>query len=204
MTHVSFHHSANHIGYFEFRLCPNNNIHKAATQQCLDQYVLPRADGRGTKTTVIYKEGVQEFIDVKLRLPAGLTCEQCVFQWLYNTGELFELTHLPLDKIADNFKCIFLNGNDKIPIQISLKHVPRSPIDNNPALVRTGNKPLHEPMFSQFTDAYMQHYGRWVHWTRQHGLRVFNCIFFSENRWKSRWNLSSMVQLTICNYWFKW
>ena len=32
--------------------------------------------------------------------------------------------------LADNiFKCIFLNENDRIPIQISLKFVPRSPID---------------------------------------------------------------------------
>ena len=31
--------------------------------------------------------------------------------------------------LADvNFKCIFLNQNDKIPIQISLKFVPRIPI----------------------------------------------------------------------------
>ena len=48
------------------------------------------------------------------------------------------LTHLPLDKMAatladDNFTCIFLNENDQIPIQISFKFVPRSPIDNKPA-----------------------------------------------------------------------
>ena len=35
----------------------------------------------------------------------------------------------------DIFKCIFLNENDRISIQISLKFVPRSPIDNKPALV---------------------------------------------------------------------
>ena len=78
------------------------------------------------------------------------------------------LTHLPLDKIAANladdiFKCIILNENDRISIQISLKFVPRSPIDYKPALVqvmawrRTGNKPVPEPMMTQFTDAYMQH-----------------------------------------------
>ena len=49
------------------------------------------------------------------------------------------LTHPP-DKmaaiLADGiFKCIFLNANDRIPIQFSLKFVPDSPIDNNPALV---------------------------------------------------------------------
>ena len=67
------------------------------------------------------------------------------------------LSHLPLAKMAailagDVFKCIFVNENEKIPIQISLKHVPRSPIENKPALIqvmawrRTGDKPLPEPM----------------------------------------------------------
>ena len=36
----------------------------------------------------------------------------------------------------DNFKCIFLYENDIIPIRISLKFVPRSPMDNMPALVQ--------------------------------------------------------------------
>ena len=34
----------------------------------------------------------------------------------------------------DIFNCIFLNENDRIPIQISLKFVPAAPIYNNPAL----------------------------------------------------------------------
>ena len=66
--------------------------------------------------------------------------------------------------LADNiFNCIFLNENDKIPIQISLKYVSKSGIDNKPALVqvmawrRIGDKPLSEPTLIQFTDAYMQH-----------------------------------------------
>ena len=63
----------------------------------------------------------------------------------------------------DILKCIFLNENDRISIQISLKFVPRSRIDNKPALVqimawrRTGDEPLSEPMLAQFTDAYMRH-----------------------------------------------
>ena len=37
--------------------------------------------------------------------------------------------------LTDNdFKCIFLYENDRIPIRISLKIVPTSPIDNNPGL----------------------------------------------------------------------
>ena len=63
----------------------------------------------------------------------------------------------------DIFKGIFLNETDKIQIQISRKLVPRSPTDNKSALVRvmawrrTGDKPLPEPMITQFTDAYMRH-----------------------------------------------
>ena len=63
----------------------------------------------------------------------------------------------------DIFKCIFLNENNRITIQITVKFVPRSPIDNKPALVQvmawpqTGDKPLPEPMLTQFTDAYMRH-----------------------------------------------
>ena len=33
--------SANHLSWFEFRICPNNDIHKPATQSCLDRYLLP-------------------------------------------------------------------------------------------------------------------------------------------------------------------
>ena len=78
------------------------------------------------------------------------------------------LTHLPLDKMVailadDIFKCIFLHENDRILIQISLKYVPRSPIDNKTALVqimawrRIGAEPLSEAILNPFTEAYMWH-----------------------------------------------
>ena len=63
----------------------------------------------------------------------------------------------------DIFKCTFLNENDRIPIQISLRFVPRNPFDNKQALVQVmawrqiGDKPLPEPMLTQFNDAYMRH-----------------------------------------------
>ena len=52
----------------------------------------------------------------------------------------------------DIFKCIFFNEIFLFPIKISLKFVPRSLINNIPALVqimawrRPGDKPLSEPM----------------------------------------------------------
>ena len=63
----------------------------------------------------------------------------------------------------DIFKCIFVNENGRILIQISLKLVPKGSIDNLPALVQimawrqTGNKPLPEWMMTQYTDAYKRH-----------------------------------------------
>ena len=52
----------------------------------------------------------------------------------------------------DIFNCIFLKENVWIPTKISLKFVPKGPINNIPALVqimawrRPGDKPLSEPM----------------------------------------------------------
>ena len=52
----------------------------------------------------------------------------------------------------DRFKCIFLNENAWMSIEISLKFVPKGPINNSPALVqimawrRPGDKPLSVPM----------------------------------------------------------
>ena len=63
----------------------------------------------------------------------------------------------------DIFKCIFLNENYIILIQVSLKLVPKSPIDIKPASVQVmarrwiDDKSLPEPMMTQFTDAYVRH-----------------------------------------------
>ena len=71
----------------------------------------------------------------------------------------------------DTFNCIFVI--EKFCIKISVKFVPKGPINNNLALVqimawcRLGAKPLSEPMLIRFTDAYMRHYGGgWVNSTR--------------------------------------
>ena len=54
----------------------------------------------------------------------------------------------------DTFKCIFMSENVRISIKISLKFVPKGPINNNPALVQimawrwSGHQPLCEPMMA--------------------------------------------------------
>ena len=61
------------------------------------------------------------------------------------------------------FKCNFRNEKFWILIKLSLKFAPKGPIDNKAVLVQVmawhqaGNKPLPEPMLTQFTDTYMRH-----------------------------------------------
>ena len=53
--------------------------------------------------------------------------------------------------LADNiFKRIFLNENIRIKIKISLKFVPKSPIDNKPALVQVmaNDNPTHQHIYA--------------------------------------------------------
>ena len=70
-------------------------------------------------------------------------------EWLFNTLRPRQNGRRFAD---DTFKHIFLNENVRISIKISLKFVPKGPINNNPALVqivawrRSGDKPLFEPM----------------------------------------------------------
>jgi len=75
--------TANHLGYFEFRLCPHNDVTTPATQECFDEYLLPLADGSGTRLP-IYAD--MYLTKLQLQLPAGVTCSQCILQWKYNTG----------------------------------------------------------------------------------------------------------------------
>lgn len=74
-------------GYFEFRLCEHNNPFKNITQECLDQHLLVLDDTGSVRYTVpdgAYSTKLD--INLRLRLPQGLTCVACVFQWKYNAG----------------------------------------------------------------------------------------------------------------------
>ena len=88
---------------------------------------------------------------------AGQTCSKANFINLGQTKSKWVINSLrPRQNrrhFADNvFKCNFLYENVWIPIKISLKFVPKGPINNIPAMVqimawrRPDNKPLSEPM----------------------------------------------------------
>ena len=77
------------------------------------------------------------------------SCFRCGIWLLINTLRLRQDgRHFPVDI----FKCILMNENKIISIQISLKFVPKVPINNIPVFVqimtwrRPGDKPLSEPM----------------------------------------------------------
>ena len=81
----------------------------------------------------------------------------------------------------DIFKRIFLNENILVPIKISLKFVPKGPINNIPALVqvmawrRPGDKPLSEPMMVNSTTHICVTRPQWVnHSSVQAGLNAKN------------------------------
>ncbi|XP_046658019.1 uncharacterized protein LOC124352541 [Daphnia pulicaria] len=75
--------SSNHKGYFEFRLCPKSSASELVTQECLNANLLKMTDDT-TRFYLPSQESKPYFPRVKL--PAGLICENCVLQWLYNTG----------------------------------------------------------------------------------------------------------------------
>ncbi|KAK3599806.1 hypothetical protein CHS0354_037292 [Potamilus streckersoni] len=77
--------TANVGGYFEFRLCPHNDIYKPVKQSCLDQYPL-RIEGNGRRLYPDLPLGKSGFVIAKLNIPQGVTCKQCVLQWKWHGG----------------------------------------------------------------------------------------------------------------------
>ncbi len=68
--------TANHLGYFEFRLCNVDNMNGDATQDCLDKTILKDAYGN----TQIQIGSYTGHMTLQLQLPKGFTCQHCVFQ----------------------------------------------------------------------------------------------------------------------------
>lgn len=72
-------------GYFEFYLCPNDNVSAPITQDCLDKHPLT-IKGFGSRytpdTAVKHK--------LLLKIPDGVTCSQCVLQWKW-VGGIYKL-----------------------------------------------------------------------------------------------------------------
>ncbi|XP_061174818.1 uncharacterized protein LOC133183964 [Saccostrea echinata] len=76
--------TTNHRGYFEFRLCPQNDPYTPITEACLDKHVL-NIIGYG-KRFMLYDEKTV-MVDLQLMLPPHLRCSQCVLQWKWRAAQ---------------------------------------------------------------------------------------------------------------------
>ena len=116
----------------------------------------------------------------------------------------------------DTFKRIFLNEIVRISIKISLKFVPKGPINNIPTLVqimawrRSGDKPLSEPMMVSLLTQVCVTRPQWVNeWTHSSGGKMTTILqatfpnAFARIKIliliKFHWTLFLRFRLTICH-----
>lgn len=87
--------TANHFGYFEFRLCPldmgKSRRPRRLTQQCLDQHLLEigpsDSKSNGDPTRYFLPHGNKSYFYVPVELPSEIiSCKHCVLQWKYHAG----------------------------------------------------------------------------------------------------------------------
>ena len=131
----------------------------------------------------------------------------CVYDFYHSTRTLLTwflslhtnttlLTHWGRDNLTaisqldDAFKRIFLNENFLISTKISLKFVPKGPINNIPALVqimdwhRPGDTPLSEAVMVKLLTHICVARPQWVnHWS----LMVPVSVWFPEPAWGRKW-----------------
>ena len=94
-------------------------------------------------------------------------------------------------------KCIFLKENHCILIHISIKCILRGTINSKSSLVRlmawrlTGDKPLHEPMMTQVTDAYPCHQNSM---SSNFALGVYFRFEGGPSSWQSAWISSTLLR----------
>nr|XP_032514134.1 uncharacterized protein LOC116767768 isoform X1 [Danaus plexippus plexippus] len=81
--------TANHLGAFVLKLCPNNNPNQEATQECFDRYPLFISGTREDRFLIPLDTAKKDTFRYRVRLPPYVTCTQCVLQWTYYTGNMW-------------------------------------------------------------------------------------------------------------------
>jgi len=74
--------TANHYGYFVFRICPVTDENHEVTQECLNKHELKVEGTDGAKYKVPNTN--HGLFSTRVKLPDGLSCNRCVFQWDYH------------------------------------------------------------------------------------------------------------------------
>ena len=75
--------TANHLGFFEFRICKVDGWATDATHKCLNRTILTIKESNSLRYKV--NANVQT-ARLTLKLPSDLYCKHCVLQWKYVTG----------------------------------------------------------------------------------------------------------------------
>ncbi|CAL8087630.1 unnamed protein product [Orchesella dallaii] len=78
--------TTSHKGYFQFRLCAKEDADSHRNQTCFDEHLLELSDSSGATDYKIPIDGGYYFADYNVTLPKGVTCNHCVLQWHYETG----------------------------------------------------------------------------------------------------------------------
>ena len=76
--------TVNHLGYFEFKLCPKNSANELATQECFDRRLLKLSDG---STRYPINASAINYQYIMVQLPSDVYCDSCVIQWTYTGGK---------------------------------------------------------------------------------------------------------------------
>jgi len=74
--------TANHKGYFEFSICPNNDVNRAASDDCF----FPLSSKGGKSQFKITTSMGSRKLFYQLQLPSNLICSQCIVRWHYKAG----------------------------------------------------------------------------------------------------------------------
>ncbi len=80
---------ANHKGFFAFKICPNDNPELDPDQDCFDRYPLEYVNGEKYFFLKPAMRNGGTRIELRLKLPDGLECWQCIIQWTYVSGERY-------------------------------------------------------------------------------------------------------------------
>lgn len=81
--------TANHLGTFVMKLCPNNNPRQEASQECFDRFPLFISGTREDRFLIPLDTAKKDIFRYRVRLPPYITCTQCVLQWTYHTGNMW-------------------------------------------------------------------------------------------------------------------
>ena len=73
-----------HWGSWSLSLCPHNYAQRPEQDSCFEQFKLELKVGGLDYVINSDDEGL--FYNTTAKLPAGLTCTQCVLRWHYKTG----------------------------------------------------------------------------------------------------------------------